>query len=232
MTASSFAQMQRKIVIDSVVYDPDQPVLVGTTIYIFPRIHLTDSANNWVSGNGNVRYWVRSDSMNLNGHPPVLIDNLPIFESIPAGGRFDTLALPLDSLDLRVSSTGPVNVIIIWPSLVKPGIDLADSGFVLINQYVYTDIGIDEENIPPSTIYPNPSGSFELVYIRKQYTQLIDHITIVDNLGQPVFIKQFTPEDESSGYLLPTHELRSGMYYLQIYYKDKKMETVRYIKSQ
>lgn len=232
MVLTSYGQMQRKMVIDSAVYDPDVPVLDGTEVNLKLRIHLTDSANNNVSGGGNLRYWVQSDSMNLAGTPPVMIEDGQVFESIPISGRYDTLHLPIDTLDLRISSTGPVNVIIIWPSLVNPSTPLIDSGFIFINQYVYTDIGFDtEKDIPPTTIYPNPSGSFELVYIKKYYTQLIHQITIIDQLGEPVFIKQFMPEDENSGYVLPVYGLPTGIYNIQIMYKDKKTEVVKFVKN-
>lgn len=232
LTLTGYSQVQRKMVIDSVMNDPDIPILVGTTMNLKTRIHMTDSANNWVSGSGNIRYYVQSDSMYQAITLPAMIEDGQGVEFVPAGGRFDTLHLPLDSLDVRLSETNPINVIIIWPSIVNPSIILIDSGFVLMDQVFFTDIGLPTEgDIPPTTIYPNPSGSFELLYIKKHYTELIEQISIIDYWGQPVFVKRFTEEDETNGYVVPTFGLATGIYSIQIQYKDKKMESVKYIKN-
>ena len=226
----SYGQAHRDMWIDSLVHDQDNPTLIGTNDTIFPRIHLTDSASNWVLGYGNIRYWVQSDSMLDISAPPKLIDPSPDIENIPATGRFDTLYLPVDSILLR---TGPVNVIIIWPSIVSAQFLLSDSGFQFMNEYIYTDVGLPLE--PPgeygSTIFPNPAMAIQLVYVNNKYSHGMEYVSITNSMGQVMSAKTFSSSEADKTYLLPTDDLRPGIYYVHVFYVDKKNEVIKFIKN-
>jgi len=225
----SYSQ-QRKIVIDSVNYDQDNPILNGSIDTVITYIHLTDSADAPVAGVGNIRYWVVSDTMITLSILPKLIDYTSTYETIPIIGKMDTLAIPLDSLVLR---TGPANVIIIWPALINPTIDIIDSGFAVINLYTYSDIGIQEEPIQKfgSTVFPNPSEGIQLVMFNSKYTQEIQQITVTNTIGQTMSIREFANGESSHGFVLPTENLQSGIYHIHILYKDRKREVVKFIKN-
>jgi hypothetical protein len=212
------------------MHDQDNPTLISTYDTIFTRIHLTDSASNWVLGYGDIRYWAQSDSMLDISAAPKMINNTFEVESIPAVGRFDTLFLPVDSLLLR---TGPVNVIFNWPSIVSSQFSLSDSGFQFVNEYIYSDVGLPIE--PPgdygSTVFPNPAVSIQLVYVNNKYSQDVERVSIVNSLGQIMTAKEFTSNETGNTYLLPTEGLRPGIYYIHIFYRDKKNEVVKFIKN-
>jgi hypothetical protein len=227
---NNYGQMHREIWIDSLMHDQDNPTLVGTYDTIFIRIHLTDSANNWVFGDGDIRYWAQSDSMLDISASPKMINNSTMTEPIPVTGRFDTLYLPVDSLILR---TGPVNVIIIWPSIVNATFALSDSGFQFVNEYIYTDVGLPLEPFEEygSIVFPNPAMAIQLVYVKNKYSLGMDYITITNSLGQVITTKSFAGGEMDNSYLLPTDGLKPGVYYIHIFYEDKKNEVVKFIKN-
>jgi len=231
LSAINGYNQQVKMWLDSTNYDQDNVFTsLNATDTVVTYIHATDSANTPIAVTGNIAYWVRSDSMIQLGLPPVLIDNNPSFENISASGFMDSLLIPLNNLVLR---TGPGNVIIIWPVIYNPSYNLIDSGFTTITVYV----SLSGSNIETeysqfgSTVFPNPSQGIQMLYIQSKHTQPIQHVEIINMIGQPVFTKVYSENEAGSDYMLPLAPYQSGVYYLHIYYTDGKHETVKFIKN-
>jgi len=225
-----FAQQPVKISIDYVIWDEDNPVPADTTqIIIHTHVFCTDDNNVNIASAGNIRYWVQSDSMYNTLVPPKMVDWSPANVGIPLIGKQDTVIIPLDSLILR---TGPVNVIIIWPSLVNPTINLVDSGFAQFQLYTVGLPWIEDpvQNFG-STVFPNPSLSTQMVFVNSKYSKEISKIIVINSLGQVMDTKQFAEGESGKGYIIPTEDLRPGIYHIHLVYSDNKSEVVKFIKN-
>lgn len=111
---------------------------------------------------------------------------------------------------------------------------MVDSGmYVLTNVSVGAQVGILEEGNQSfgSTVFPNPSSATQIVMINSKYNQPITQISIMNAMGQIVTKKVFDDGEDRGGYVIPTQELRPGVYHIQINYKDQKAEVVRFIKN-
>jgi hypothetical protein len=224
------AQAEVKAIIDFADIDEDNAV-IGFSTQCTTHVLFKTSNDLDTTVYGNLYYWYKTDSMNaVNSNWYEFIDENPTFETINAGGEFDFFPFPCVQGQMR---TGPVNVIIIWPAMIGPSVNVTDSAFWMLSNVHVGDLSglVDQNNSFGSTVYPNPSSGYELIHISSKYTQLIDRISITNNLGQPVFNKYFVSSDQGSGYNLPTDFLSSGIYNIVINYIDNKTEVVRFIKN-
>ncbi len=227
---------QVKAIITYADFDEDNAVAGDTTnIQIFAKfVSAVTNADTTVNGNIFFRY---KTNWSIDWNPGWI-------------GSFDDTVVGTQSLgiglqqfygkfycetDTNILRTGPVNVIIIWPAFYGgPGNPLVDSAdYFLSNVNIYPEIGFYEEPVSKfgSTVFPNPSSSMELVFLNSKYTQPIHQICIMNAVGQTLFIKEFDTDTQSNGYVLPTTDLRAGIYHIHIFYKDKKSEVVKFVKN-
>ena len=229
---SSYAQV--KPLIDFAIIDPDNPLVAFDTTAIIVHVKVSHcDVNADTSGfTANLLYHYQSDKMGgISSTWTETIDNDPVAEFMPPGGKFDTLYFYCDTAKFRTTGTNPVNVIIIWPSLLSPVVSLCDS-----DEYVLWEIpgytGLEENMLDfGSTVFPNPASGTQVAYINSKYTQQIESITIYNAIGQVMNTKEFADGESSLGYVLPTDDLRAGIYHIHILYKDKKREVVKFIKN-
>lgn len=225
---------QVKGIIDYAIIDEDNTVIGDTAIITVHLKFKSASTNADTPVFGNIFYRYQTDSMiALNGYMnqvETIENNNPGWEIVPIGGTFDTINFPCLPGQLR---TGPVNVIIIWPSLFNPATPMTDSlEYAIPNVYVALS-GLGNEYVEElgSTVYPNPAPAMQLVFINSKYSQAISRISILNAMGQVLNGKEFMDGEDSKGYVLPTDELRPGIYHIHIFYKDKKSEVVKFIKN-
>ncbi len=228
----TFSNAQVKGIIDFAAIDEDNTVLGYSATCTTHVKFISSITNNDTMVNGNLIYWYQTDSMAaVDNNWYEYIDDNPFPEFIPIGGQFDLFPFFCDSSQLR---TGPVNVIIIWPSLISATTPMVDSGmYVIPNVYVGTTIGIEEEGLYNygSTVFPNPAQSMQLVFINSKYSKEIGRVTVVNAMGQVMNSREFNEYESSQGYIVPTDDLRAGIYNIQIFYKDNKTEVVKFIKN-
>jgi len=226
--------------IDFALIDPDNPLVAFDTAAIFVHVKIHDCATNTDTGGffGNLKYWMQTDKMGQHEPfeiDPFEIDNDPLLEYMPFGGKVDTLYFLVDTALFKTTGVNPVNVIIIWPAFINISRPMCDSGqHVFWNAYGFPGIlGMNEETPQGygSTVFPNPAASMQLVFINSKYSQDIARVSIVNMMGQVMNTKEFYEGADSQGYVLPTEELRSGIYNIHITYKDKKNEVVKFIKN-
>lgn len=226
-------------VIDFALVDPDNPLLAYDTCAIIVHVKLTSCDTDVDTGAtsgylGNLKYYLQSDKMgqHIPEIDPFEIDNDTALENMPATGKFDTLWFYVDTTLFRTTSVNPVNVIIIWPAFTNLARPMCDSSeTILWNVPGY--VGIDDalQQGYGSTVYPNPAAPMQIVFINSKYAQEISQVTIVNAMGQVMNTKQFMENESSQGYVLPTENLRPGIYNIHIFYKDKKNEVVKFVKN-
>lgn len=222
--------------IDYSFIDPDNPLVAFDTAGIVVYVKVASCETNTDTGGvqGNLKYQFQSDKMGIYS-PNWMeeVDNDTAIETIPFGGKLDTLVFVVDTNQFRTTGTNPVNVIIIWPSLHNPATPMCDSGQIILWHVPGYYLGMEEENPQNfgSTVYPNPALATQLVYINTSYTQEISRVTITNTMGQVLNTKEFTETESSLGYIVPTQDLRAGIYHIHIYYRDHKNEVVRFIKN-
>lgn len=231
---ASYAQAQVKAIIAGAYFDQDNAVFGEyTNLDVYSKfISAETGADTTVFGNVFFRYQTNWMSL-YNPDWTIVEDNNPAWENVPLGLNLYPLQIFCDS-NPNVFRTGPVNVIIIWPAFIgtTPLVDSAD--FHLFNQDVeFQGTGIIEESPQKfgSTVFPNPAAGTQIVFINSKYTEQIIKVSIMNGLGQIISSKEFIDGENSNGYVLPTDELRSGIYHIQIFYKDKKTEVVKFIKN-
>jgi hypothetical protein len=222
--------------IDFALVDPDNPLVAFDTVGIVVFVKVASCETNADTGGvqGNLKYQYQSDKMGFySPYWMVEVDNDTAIETIPISGKLDTLLFVVDTNEFRTTGSNPVNVIIIWPSLHNPATPMCDSGQTVLWHVPGYYLGMEEENPQSfgSTVYPNPALATQLVYINTTYTQQISQVTITNSMGQVLSTKEFTDAETSLGYILPTQDLRAGIYHIHIYYRDKKNEVVRFIKN-
>jgi hypothetical protein len=230
----TYSQGPVKGIIDIANFDEDNAVL-GYTTHITLHVKFKSCiTNNDTSVTGNLVYWYRTDSMWNSFQGPKMIDDNPAYEFVDGGGLVDTIPFYCDSAELRSSDTGPANVIIIWPSIHSPSIELCDSGFYLFPSVdVASTSGIEEEGPQKfgSTVFPNPAGSMQIVLIHSKHSDEIEKVIVTNTMGNIISSKEFNEHESSHGYVVPTEDLRQGIYHIHIFYKDKKTEVVKFIKN-
>lgn len=227
-----------KAYIDFAIFDEDNAVaLDSTNIYVQVRVKSANT-NADTSVNGNLMYWFQTGKMIEDQGPTYFlpIDNDPNYETIPLGGVLDTIKFFCDTtyLDPRTSETGPVNVIIIWPAF-DGTVLLQDSGMYVFPSIMVENpwIGIEEEHgmlKGASTIYPNPAQGEEIVYLNSKHKSPISKFAIINSIGQTVSFRVFDDLESGNGYIVPTSDLRPGLYYIQVFYEDSRQESVKFIK--
>ena len=230
----TISHAQVKGIISYVDWDEDNAIMGDSTnLYVFTKfISATTNADTTVFGNVFFRY--KTNWMALyNPNWIETLDNYLGWETINPGLNQFNLRFYCNP-DPNVMRTGPVNVIIIWPAFFNPSNPLIDSAdYFLPNADVSPYVGLmdEEANQFGSTVYPNPAMSTQIVFINSKYSQQIEKISIINAMGQALSSKEFIDGEDSKGYVLPTEELRSGIYHIQIFYKDKKTEVVKFIKN-
>lgn len=224
-----------KPLIDLAFVDPDNNITAFQTAKIVVHVKLKSCATNSDTGfiSGNLLYHFQTDKMGaISGDYKHEVDNDTADEQILPGGIIDTLTFTVDTAEFRTVGTNPVNVIIIWPAFVSASHFSCDSGETILWE-VPGFVGIEEENYYGygSTVYPNPAPPMQLVFINSKYSQEISRVSIVNAMGQVINTKEFYEGEDSQGYVLPTEELRAGIYNIHIFYKDKKNEVVKFVKN-
>lgn len=224
-----------KPIIDFCLPDPDFDFEIGETIDIYVHVKVKSCATDAdTSMYGNLFYWYQTDTMStISSTLFDYIDSQPYIEFIDYGGKMDTIPFYCDSNQLRASTTGPVNVIIIWPAFTSPSAPVCDSGQYVLPVPVFPAIGL--EGIPVekfgSTAFPNPSNATELVYINSKYSKPVSEVQIYNAMGQLSYQTTFAEGFNPNGYVLPTTDLQSGVYFIHLIYSDKKSEVVKFIKN-
>jgi hypothetical protein len=222
--------------IDFAVMDPDNPLIANQIASIIVHVKIKSCVTSNDTGDvvGHLSYNLQTDSMGaVNGDTKLHIDQNPPYENIPPGGKFDTLDFIVDTNYFRTQETNPVNVIIIWPAFSSPSNPQCDSGEVIMWNVPGSQIGIYEEGpqMFGSTVFPNPAQSMQLVFIDSKYSKEVSRVSIMNNLGQVMNIHEFAEGEDSKGYILPTDDLRSGLYNIHIVYRDNKSEVVKFLKN-
>jgi len=97
-------------------------------------------------------------------------------------------------------------------------------GFIQL--YTIEKSEIPEPTLPTASIYPNPSADEVIVFWNtiNQYNQ----ITVFDNLGNPLLIKQIYQQKEVQ---LNIDALNAGLYFIRLHNpKSNQIETLKLIK--
>lgn len=232
---SAVSNAQIKGIITYADFDQDNAIMGDSTNLIVFAKFISATTNVDTGGFlGNVFFWYKTNWMHqYNPGWYKTLDDNPGWQNISVGLNQYDLRIYCDS-DMNVMRTGPVNVIIIWPAFYNPAIPLLDSAdYFLFDISVFPFVGLFEEGPSKfgSTVYPNPAQPMQLVFINSKYSQQIKKISIINTMGQTLSSKEFLEAEDSKGYVLPTEDLRPGMYHIQIFYKDKKTEVVKFIKN-
>ncbi len=224
---------QIKGVIVGAYFDQDNAVMGDSTdLDVYSKfISSTTGSDTTVMGNVFFRY--QTNWMYLyNPLWTEVLDNNPGWETVNAGIQPYHLRIFCNP-NPDVFRTGPVNVIIIWPAFFNPATPLLDSAdFHLFNQEVnLSSVPSEGPQDFGSTVFPNPAESTQLVFIDSKYSGEIIQVSIMNCLGQIINTKEFSENENSNGYILPTENLRAGIYNIHIKYKDNKSEVVKFIKN-
>ena len=227
-------QAQVKGIISYANMDPDNAVLGDTTTITIVAKFISSITNTDTLIFGNVFFRYQTNWMwDYNHDYTETMDDNPGAQTVNPGNQIYTCPIYVNP-NPNYFRTGPVNVIIIWPAFYNPAIPLVDSAFYpLYNQDVSLPAGFEEQGSSKfgSTVFPNPAQSMQLVFINSKYSQQIEKISIINTMGQTISSKEFFNGEDSKGYVLPTEELRPGLYHIQLFYQDKKVEVVKFIKN-
>jgi hypothetical protein len=214
-------------------FDQDNATFGDSTDLDIVAKFISASTGNDTSVFGNVFFRYQTNWMwDYNHDWHQTIDDNPGPQLVPVGFDVYNCRFFCDSNE-NVLRTGPVNVIIIWPAFYNPSIPLEDSAaYYLFSQDVehYTGLIETPQNFG-TTVFPNPAQPLQLVFINSKYAKNISKISIMNNLGQIASFKEFADGEDSKGYVLPTEDLRPGIYHIHLVYSDNKSEVVKFIKN-
>lgn len=221
-------------------FDEDNAIAGGTTTLV-NHVKVRSCVTNMdttVIGHLHYYYKTQKTIAEYGNNFAVHVDIVPgLIDTIYPTGILKNLDFLCDTnfIQPRLSDTGPLNVIIIWPAFSSVTVSSCDSGM-----YILPNILIDNPGLTldvngnaqfGSTVYPNPAEETQLVVINSNYTEQMEKVSILNTLGQPITTKVFAEGEDSKGYILPTAELKPSVYYIQISYKDQKTEVVKFVKK-
>lgn len=181
------------------------------SVQINTQVLITTNTDIPVDAIGNVRYYIQTDSMFLSSQPPRLIDHSvsDVFVSASTGYA-DFFKLDLQPYEMR---SGPINVVIVWPSFVSTSFPISDSLFRLVNVALISTVSLDPV---ASTIYhqlkPFPNPTTGLLQFPDEAKTNIQHLRISDVSG--------TVWKEQQSAIINLQDLPNGIYWIHVFWNN------------